>query len=84
MYRELKDNLQFGGRYSEFRSRRASIVLSVVFFLAAICSAQIDRSGLSGTVTDSVGPAAAADAHHGCAELDPTAARNRLVPYRDL
>jgi Carboxypeptidase regulatory-like domain len=55
MHRELKDNLQFVGRYSEFRSLRASIVLSAVFFLAAICCAQIDRSGLSGTVTDSAG-----------------------------
>ncbi len=55
MHRELKDNLQFGGRYSEFRSLHASIVIIVVFFLAAICSAQIDRSGLSGTVTDSTG-----------------------------
>jgi hypothetical protein len=55
MHCELKDNLRFVGRYSELRSRRASIVLSVVFFLASICSAQIDRSGLSGTVTDSAG-----------------------------
>lgn len=55
MHRELKGNFRFGGRYSEFRGLRASIVISAVFFLAAMCSAQIDRSGLNGTATDSSG-----------------------------
>src|SRR5215470_13260311 len=55
MHRELKDNLLFVGRHSELRSLRALIVLSAVFFLTAMCFAQIDRSGLSGIVTDPAG-----------------------------
>jgi hypothetical protein len=55
MHRELKDNVLFIERHSEFRSLRALILFSAVLFLAATCFAQIDRSGLSGIVTDSAG-----------------------------
>ena len=37
------------------RLLRASIGLSALFFLASLCAAQVDRSGLSGTVTDPSG-----------------------------
>lgn len=55
MYRELKQNPQFSGRSSELRGLRAAIEFSAVFFFAATCFAQVDRSGLNGTVTDSSG-----------------------------
>jgi hypothetical protein len=55
MHHELKECLPLSGKYSQFRSLYAWIVFSAVFFLAAPCFAQVDRSGLSGTVTDSSG-----------------------------
>ena len=54
MHHDLKQYLQLGNS-AAFRSLRASIGFSAVFFLASISYAQVDRSGLSGTVTDSSG-----------------------------
>ncbi|HTW47557.1 MAG TPA: TonB-dependent receptor [Acidobacteriaceae bacterium] len=44
MYRELKESLRFGIR-----------LFGAMIFVAVACFAQVDRSGLSGTVTDSSG-----------------------------
>ena len=55
MHRELENSLQIVRKNFALRRLRASIVLSVAFFFAAKSFPQIDRSGLSGTVTDSSG-----------------------------
>ena len=55
MHCEMKDNRQFASRTSAHRSFRASLGLSTVLFLASVSFAQVDRSGLSGIVTDSSG-----------------------------
>ena len=55
MFREMKHNPQFAERSFELQGLRAAIELSTIFFFAVACSAQVDRSGLSGTVTDSSG-----------------------------
>ncbi len=62
MHCVLKGKLQFTARSSMFRGRHALIVMGAVFFLAASSFAQIDRSVLSGTVTDATGRALA-EAH---------------------
>ncbi len=55
MRHELKENLQLPGRPAGLRRLHAFLGLSAAFFLAASSFAQIDRSVLSGTVTDSTG-----------------------------
>jgi hypothetical protein len=55
MHCELKGKLQFAGRSSKVRGYRAFIGFSAVFFLAGISFAQVDRSGLTGMVTDPSG-----------------------------
>jgi hypothetical protein len=55
MHRNLQQCVRFVGSTAAFRSLRASIGFSVVFFLANISYTQVGRSGLSGTVTDSSG-----------------------------
>ncbi len=45
----------FTGNSSMLQSVRVSIGFSALFFLTSICIAQVDRSGLAGTVTDSSG-----------------------------
>jgi len=52
---ELKGKLQSAGRSSKVRSLRAVIEFSAVLFLTASSFAQVDRSGLTGTVTDPSG-----------------------------
>jgi carboxypeptidase family protein len=51
MHREMKQGL-FAWSSSVLRSVRTSIPFSAVFFFAGISFAQVDRSGLTGTVTD--------------------------------
>jgi hypothetical protein len=55
MYRESKGASQFTGRFIVNRSFRALLGFSAIFFLTTISYAQVDRSGLSGTVTDPSG-----------------------------
>jgi Carboxypeptidase regulatory-like domain len=55
MHRELNRNSQHVRMFSELRSFRALVFLNAVFFFAATLFAQVDRSGLSGTVTDPSG-----------------------------
>jgi hypothetical protein len=55
MHRDLKQNRQFAGKAFAHRGLRASIGFSAMLFLAGVSYAQVDRSGLSGTVTDSSG-----------------------------
>jgi hypothetical protein len=56
MHRGLKQNLQFaGGKPAGHRGLRVSIGFSAILFVAGVSWAQVDRSGLSGTVTDSSG-----------------------------
>ena len=50
--RELKNRLQFTGQSCSIRVLSAVIA---TFFLAASSFAQVDRSGLSGTITDASG-----------------------------
>ena len=52
---ELKGKLRFAGSSSKFRSLRAFIEFSAVFFLAALSFAQVDPRGLTGAVTDPSG-----------------------------
>ncbi len=52
---ELKGKPQFAGRSFKVPSLHAFIEFSAVFFLAVSSFAQVDRSALSGTVTDSSG-----------------------------
>jgi hypothetical protein len=54
MHCEMKQGL-FSRSSSVLRRARVSIEFSAVFFLAGICFAQVDRSGLTGTVTDPSG-----------------------------
>ena len=55
MYRELKEAFQFIGRFIVNRSFGTLLGFSAIFFLTTISYAQVDRSGLSGTVTDPSG-----------------------------
>jgi hypothetical protein len=54
MHRKKKQS-PFAGSSATIRRLRVSIGLSVLFFLAGVSFAQGDRSGLTGTVTDSSG-----------------------------
>ncbi len=54
MHYEMKQSL-FARCSSVLRSVRVAIGLSALFFLAGISFAQVDRSAISGTVTDSSG-----------------------------
>jgi hypothetical protein len=54
MHREKKQNL-FARSSAPIRHLRVSIGFGALFFLAGFCAAQVDRSGLTGTVTDSSG-----------------------------
>lgn len=55
MHPDLKQNRPIARKAGVPRSLRASIGFSAVLFIASLSSAQVDRSGLSGTVTDSSG-----------------------------
>ena len=55
MHRNLKQNLQSAGKAVVYRSLCASIGFIAMFLVASVSYAQVDRSGLSGTVTDSSG-----------------------------
>jgi len=54
MHGMIKESL-LAGRSATIRRLRVSMGLSALLFLANLCAAQVDRSGLSGTVTDSAG-----------------------------
>ncbi|MGA2351799.1 MAG: TonB-dependent receptor [Terracidiphilus sp.] len=51
----LKKQSFFAKNSAAIRRLRVSIGLSVLFFLASLCAAQVDRSGLTGTVSDPSG-----------------------------
>ncbi|HEY2861298.1 MAG TPA: TonB-dependent receptor [Terracidiphilus sp.] len=55
MHRDLKQNLQSAGKPVAQSGLRVSIGCGAVFLMASLSWAQVDRSGLSGTVTDSSG-----------------------------
>jgi Carboxypeptidase regulatory-like domain len=55
MHRDLKKYLQFAGKTVAYRSFGASIGFTAVCFVASVTHAQVDRTGLSGRVTDSSG-----------------------------
>jgi hypothetical protein len=55
MFRILRKSLRFTGNSASSWTLRASIGLCAVFAIACLSSAQVDRSGLSGTITDSSG-----------------------------
>lgn len=55
MYRKSNENLYLAGGRATLRRLRSLIACTVVFLLAGIGFAQVDRSGLTGTVTDSSG-----------------------------
>ena len=55
MHRDLKQNLQFAGKPVVQRGLRVSIGFSAILFVAGVSYGQVDRSGLSGTVTDPSG-----------------------------
>jgi len=55
MHRGVKRDLPFAGRYFELRSLFVLSAFNAVFFLATSCLAQVDRSGLTGIITDSTG-----------------------------
>jgi hypothetical protein len=55
MHCELKGKFKFAGSSSRVRGLRAFVEFSAVFFLAASSFAQVDRSGLTGAVTDPSG-----------------------------
>ncbi|MGB9144624.1 MAG: TonB-dependent receptor [Acidobacteriaceae bacterium] len=55
MRRKVRANLQSAGRLSAFRSLVALLSVSVLSSLTGIAYAQVDRGGLSGTVTDASG-----------------------------
>src|SRR5579863_1004456 len=55
MHRDLRQDPQFAGKHVVHRGLRASIGFSAILFVAAVSYAQVDRSGLSGTVSDSSG-----------------------------
>ena len=48
----MKKQSPFARSSATIRRPRVSIGLSALFFLVSLCAAQVDRSGLSGTVTD--------------------------------
>ena len=54
MHRKKKQSL-FARSSATIRFLRISIGFSAVFFLGSLCAAQVDRSGLSGTITDPSG-----------------------------
>ncbi len=54
MHRKKKQS-PFARNSATIRRLRVSIGFGAVFFLASLCSAQVDRSGLSGTVMDPSG-----------------------------
>ncbi len=54
MHRKKKQS-PFARSSATIRRLRVSIGFSAVFFLTSLCAAQVDRSGLSGTVTDPSG-----------------------------
>ncbi|HTX77759.1 MAG TPA: carboxypeptidase-like regulatory domain-containing protein, partial [Terracidiphilus sp.] len=51
----MNEELQVGGRICKVRGLPAWIELSAIVLLAASSFAQVDRSGLSGTVSDTSG-----------------------------
>ena len=55
MHRWLNANLHLAGRGTKLRSFRPFVVFSLMLLGAGISFAQVDRSGLSGAVTDSSG-----------------------------
>ncbi len=55
MHCKLKGKLQFAAGFSKHRVYRAFIEFGAILFLAVSCFAQVDRSGLTGTVTDPSG-----------------------------
>jgi hypothetical protein len=55
MLRNSNQNLPLGGRRAVLQGLRLVIALSVVSIVASISFGQVDRSGLTGTVTDSSG-----------------------------
>ncbi len=55
MHRDSNENLHLAGRRAALRSLRLLVACSMVFLVANISFAQVARSGLSGTVTDSSG-----------------------------
>lgn len=55
MHRDLKSNRQLTGKTVAHRSICASIGFSAILLVSNFSYAQVDRSGLSGTVTDSSG-----------------------------
>jgi hypothetical protein len=55
MHRDLRQDPQFAGKHVVHRGLRASIGFSAILFVAGVSYAQVDRSGLSGTVSDSSG-----------------------------
>lgn len=55
MPRKLKPTPQIAGRFSSLQFPFASIYLLALALSSAVCCAQVDRSGISGTVTDPAG-----------------------------
>jgi hypothetical protein len=55
MHREPNENLHFAGRRAALLNLRLLVAFSVVFLFWGVAFAQVDRSGLTGTVTDSFG-----------------------------
>jgi hypothetical protein len=55
MHRKSDENLRIAGRRAALWSLRPFIAFSVVLLFASVSFAQVDRSGLSGTITDSSG-----------------------------
>jgi len=55
MYRESNQNLHLAGKRAALPSLRLLIAFSAVLHVASVSFAQVDRSGLSGTVADSSG-----------------------------
>ena len=62
-------------KFRSFFSPSVFIVFSILSLSCVVPGvAQVDRSGLTGTVTDPSGQAAGANTHYCCGELDPIAA----------
>jgi hypothetical protein len=55
MHRNVKQNFQFSGKAVMHHCLRGSIAFIAIILTASVACAQADRSGLSGTVTDSSG-----------------------------
>lgn len=81
MDRELKKNLQFAGRASELRGLCAFIRFGGVLLFATTSFAQVDRSGLTGTVSDPSGRLLAET--HITAVQTSTQLRRETVSYSD-